>query len=71
MISHRLGEDRLRQASRSVPGFLAAYQEAALLNPDPAPSPGLPGNELFETVPPLNPELFDKLHAMLSRIFPE
>ncbi|MEN8005548.1 MAG: DUF5700 domain-containing putative Zn-dependent protease [Candidatus Krumholzibacteriota bacterium] len=71
VISHRLGEDRLREASRSVPGFLAAYQEAALLNPVPAPVPGTAGIELFETVPPLNPDLFTKLHAMLTRVFPE
>ncbi len=71
VIFHRLGEDRLRDASRSVPGFLAAYQEAALLNSDPVPHPGKAGSELFETVPPLDPELFTKLHAMLSRVFPE
>lgn len=71
VIFHRLGKDRLKEASRSVPGFLATYQEAALLNPVPAPIPGTPGHELFETVPPLDPDLFLKLHAMLSRVFPE
>ena len=71
VIFHRLGKDRLREASRSVPGFLAAYQEAALLNPDPAPIPGKPGSQLFETVPPLDPEISRQLQAMLTRVFPE
>jgi hypothetical protein len=71
VISARLGEDRLRKASRSIPGFLAAYQEAALMNPVPAPLPGQMGQELHETVPPMEPEMFTKLHALLTRIFPE
>lgn len=71
VISTRLGDDRLRDASRSIPAFLAAYQEAALLNPVPAPVPGEIGIELYTTVPPLDPEIFTKLHAMLTRVFPE
>lgn len=71
VISHRLGEDRLKQVSRSVPDFLAAYQEAALQNPSPAPLPGKPGVRLPDTVPPLDPEIFTKLHALLSLTFPD
>lgn len=71
VISARLGEDKLRQAGRSVPAFLAAFQEAALANPVPAPQPGDPGTELFQTVPPLDPEIFTKLHAMLTEVFPD
>ena len=71
VISARLGEDRLREASRSIPGFLATYQEAALMNPVPAPLPGQPGQILHETVPAMEPEMFTKLHAMLTRVFPD
>ena len=71
VIAARLGEERLRAASRSVPSFLAAYQEAASLNPVPMPTPGEPDIELFQTVPPLDPDIFTKLHAMLTRVFPE
>ncbi len=71
VIAARLGEDRLRQVSRSVPAFLAAYQEAAAANPFPIPVPGDLGHELFQTVPPLDPDIFTKLHAMLTRIFPD
>ena len=71
VIVARLGEDRLRAVNRSVPSFLAAYQEAASLNPLPVPVPGEPDSELFQTVPPLDPDIFNKLHAMLTRVFPE
>jgi hypothetical protein len=71
VISARLGQERLRDAGRSVPAFLAAYQEAALANPVPAPVPGEPGVDLYLTVPPLDPEIFTKLEAMLTRVFPD
>jgi hypothetical protein len=71
VIDARLGEDRLRDAGRSVPAFLAAYQEAASLNAVPVPVPGKIGVELFQTVPPLEVEVFTELHAMLTRFFPE
>lgn len=71
VISHRLGDERLRDSGRSVPAFLAAFQEAAEMNPDPVPTPGLLGVELYETVPPLNPDLFTRLHALLETNFPE
>ena len=54
-----------------MPAFVAAYQEAALLNPDPAPTPGDIGVELDRTVPPLNPEVYSVLMATLEKNFPE
>ncbi len=69
VIKARLGLDRLRQVRSSVPDFLAAYQEAALLNNTPCPEPGTTGTKLYETVPPLDPALFSSLHAMLQRHF--
>jgi len=53
----------------SPPEFIAAYQEAALSNPDPAPIPGDPGVDLADTVPPLQPEIFAKLHAFLVQAY--
>ena len=71
VIVARHGEDRLREVGRSVPAFLAAYQEAASLNTVPAPVPGEIGVELYQTVPPLQDEVFTELHALLTRVFPE
>jgi len=71
VIVARMGEDRLRDVGRSVPAFLAAYQEAAAANPVPAPVPGKPDTELFLTVPPLDPDLFTKLQVMMTRVFPD
>lgn len=71
VIAARLGEERLHEVGCSVPAFLAAYQEAASANPVPAPIPGAPDTELFLTVPPLDPDIFTKLHAMLTRVFPD
>jgi len=70
-IVGRLGEERLRQVSRSVPDFIAAYQEAASANPQPYPVPGAAGHELYESLPPLAPEVFEKLHALLLQEFAE
>ena len=71
VIAAQLGEDRLRTSGRSVPAFVAAYQEAALLNPVPLPVPGALGVDLTQTVPPLDPEVFAKLHQLLLQYFPE
>lgn len=71
VIAGHLGEDRLRQVNGSVHGFLAAYQEAAAMNPVPAPEPGDPGVELFQTVPPLETEVFTGLQALLIEVFGE
>ena len=64
-------EDKLREAGRSVPGFLAAYQEAAAANPVPAPEPGAAGTELYQTMPPLEPAVFEGLMDLLRATFPE
>ncbi len=69
VIAAHLGQERLRDAGCSVPAFLAAYQEAASANPVPVPVPGEPDIELYLTVPPLDPEVFTKLEAMLTRFF--
>jgi hypothetical protein len=71
VISFHFGDERLREARGSVPAFLATYQEAALLNPVPTPAPGTPGVELYQTVPPLEPEIFTRLHALLTKNFPQ
>ncbi len=69
LIVGRLGEERLREVRHSPAAFLAAYQQAALLNPSPAPEPGTPGIELIDSVPALSPEVFENLHALLERLF--
>jgi len=71
VIDARWGEDRLREAGRSIPDFLAAYQEAALENPVPSPEPGTVGVELHQTMPPLDPVVFDGLMNLLRTTFPE
>ena len=71
VIEARWGEERLREAGRSVSGFLAAYQEAAAANPVPAPEPGTEGVSLPETMPPFEPAVFDGLMALLRATFPE
>ena len=71
VIEARLGKDRLRASGRSVPAFVAAYQEAASMNPDPLPEPGALGVELYQTVPPLDADVFAKLHPLLLEYFPE
>lgn len=69
VIAARLGEDRLAAAAHSVPGFFAAYQEAALRNASPPPVPGALGVELYECVPPLSPATYEALHARLVERF--
>jgi hypothetical protein len=71
VIAARLGESRLRDSGRSVPAFIAAYQEAALQNPVPPPAPGARGVELHQTVPALKPEVFAKLQSFLQEHFPQ
>jgi hypothetical protein len=70
-IEGQLGSDRLREAGHSVPAFLAAYQEAALLNPVPQPLPGDAGRDLYHCMPPINPDVFQGLFALLLETFPE
>lgn len=69
-IIHHLGENKLLEIRDSVPGFLAAYQEAALKNPIPLPLPGAPGSQLPESMPSLDPEVFEQIQQLLLRKFP-
>ncbi|MBU8870792.1 MAG: hypothetical protein KOO60_08015 [Gemmatimonadales bacterium] len=69
-IIHHLGEEKLLEVRNSVPDFVAAYQEAALRNPDPRPILGAQGSHLPEAMPSLDPKLFDQLHQLLLREFP-
>jgi len=69
VITGRLGEERLHQVNGSVPMFLAAFQEAALLNADPVPDPGLLGIEYFESVPPFQPAVYQGLQALVDEYF--
>lgn len=71
VIAGHLGEERLKEVRHSVPAFIAAYQEAALQNPDPAPMPGSLGVDLITTVPALEPDIFAELHSLLTRMYPE
>jgi hypothetical protein len=70
VIASRLGVERLRAVRDSVPGFLAAYQEAALANARPLPEPGTAGISLYESVPALEPETFELLYALTLREWP-
>lgn len=69
IVTHH-GEERLKEVAHSVPGFLAAYQEAALLNPAPHPVPGNPGTSLPETMRPFPDEVFTALMGLLQATFP-
>jgi len=66
-IAGHLGENRLVQVKGSVSEFVAAYQEAALLNPDPLPYPGRPGVANHQTMPPFSPEVFTWLMEILAK----
>jgi hypothetical protein len=68
-IVHHLGEERLRAVSRSPRDFLMAYQEAALQNPQPLPTPGAIGVPLPETMPPLDPDAYQGLASILEQTF--
>jgi hypothetical protein len=70
-IARRLGAQRLHEVRHSIPGFLAAYQEAARLNPQPLPQVGTPGQEAFACMPPLTEDLYQQLHDLLVRHFPQ
>ena len=69
-IAENLGKDRLHQASRSVPAFVAAYQEAALANSLPLPAPGAVGRKLSESMPAFEPDVFAGIMSILAKEFP-
>jgi Putative zinc dependent peptidase (DUF5700) len=70
-ISHHLGQERLVAVRRSVPDFVAAYQEAALLNPENRPVPGTTDAPLAASMGPFHPEVFPSLMALLEAEFPQ
>jgi len=69
LIVARLGEERLHEIRGSVPDFWAAFQEAALLNDNPAPALGTAGVPLYESLTPLAASLYEPLHALMERYY--
>lgn len=69
LIHARLGAARLQAAARSVTGFVAAYQEAALLNGTGRPTLGAAGHEPWEALGPIAPDVYDRLLPLLERVF--
>ncbi|MBE0566805.1 MAG: hypothetical protein IH621_12640 [Krumholzibacteria bacterium] len=67
VIAGRLGLPRLQEAAHSVPAFVAAFQEAALLNGDDRPLPGALGHEPWACVAPLPVDVYDRLLPLLER----
>ncbi len=70
LIQGRLGEARLKEAARTVPGFVAAYQEAALMGPAERPALGAQGHEPWESLGPIDPAVFAQLMPVLASVFP-
>lgn len=71
VIVGHLGEERLREASRTVPGFLAAFQEAAALNPSPPPLLHETRGAYYRAVPALGDAAWSGLPELLAGYFPE
>ncbi|MCP4292038.1 MAG: hypothetical protein GY780_09435 [bacterium] len=69
IVGH-LGEQRLSTTSGSPALWLAAYQEAALKNPQPAPNALDVIDRLYLTMPPFTPEVYEGLLQMLKDDFP-
>ncbi len=66
-IAGNLGVDRLKEAAPISADFLAAYQEAAALNPEPRPLPGQLGHPWYASARPFAAEAYEPLHAILAR----
>ncbi len=66
-IVHHLGENRLIAVRGSLVQFLAAYQEAALRNPDPQPTPGQDDTPLPLSQKPFSPTVYQGLIDLLSK----
>ena len=69
-IIYHLGQDRLLAVRNSVPDFLAAYQEAAMMNPSPRPMPGAEGSQLSDCMGPLDPGVYEQIQELLQRNYP-
>jgi hypothetical protein len=66
VIARRMGEPQLREAVRTVPGFLAAYQEAALVNPANAGAPVGTVEHFLATAPRFSPPVLAVLMQSLG-----
>ncbi|MCP4574326.1 MAG: hypothetical protein GY838_18370 [bacterium] len=69
-IAANLGQERLHQASGSVPGFVAAFQEAAALNAVPAPTLQDCGDDFHKATRPFSDEAWAGLQDLLAEFFP-
>ncbi len=69
VIDANLGNERLQQAAKSVAGFLAAYQEAALLNGDDRPRPGDVGTRPWQSLGPLDEDVFAQVMTIVEANF--
>jgi Putative zinc dependent peptidase (DUF5700) len=69
-IADKFGDERLRDTMGSPAAWLRAYQEAALLNPSPAPEPVEVINNWSMSMPPLNDVAYNGLLEILETAFP-
>lgn len=70
VVAAHLGEERLHEASASVPGFVAAFQEAASRNAVPVPELEEARGRYHEAVPAFTEEAWRGLETMLAEHFP-
>ncbi len=68
-VAAALGEDRLREASTTVRGFWAAYQEAALAMPEEPVARRTSVVYFLQQAPPLSPENAAWIDRELARLF--
>lgn len=69
-IEGNLGKDALRATVGSPAKWLAAYQKAASMNPVPTPEPNEVMNNLYQSMPPLDPQVYDGLQEIIQQAFP-
>jgi hypothetical protein len=70
VIAAKLGDERLREAGRTVPGFVSAFQEAAARNPVPVPALSEVGGRYDRAMPPFTEEAWRGLSELLAEFFP-
>jgi len=71
VITNQLGEQGLRNATRSIPDFMAAYQEACSMQPArPTAEPGTL-EWYFQSAPKLSPEVATWMDGILREAFPQ
>lgn len=69
-IEKNLGREELRDTIGSPEAFLRAYQQAATMNPVPAPDPYLVADDITTSMPPFAPEVFAELIKICEVVFP-